>query len=85
MILLSNNFSNNIFSDIEIRRNRKIVDYLEVLFNPKMYKEYILITQNNFILFDQKEFDKLFDLILVSIPIQIKGKNILFDKNIILI
>lgn len=73
MYLWFNNFRNNYFSDIIIRRNRKLVDYLKVLFNPKMYKEYILITQNNFILFDDKEFDKLFDTILVSIPIHIKG------------
>ncbi|XP_025415016.1 uncharacterized protein LOC112686796 [Sipha flava] len=69
--------------NIEIRRNRKTVDYLEVLFNPKMFKEYILITQNNFILFDQKEFDKLFDSILFSIPIQIKDKKSENEVNLI--
>lgn len=66
-------FLNNIFSNIEIRKNRNLVDYLEVLFKPKMYKEYLLITQSNCIFINHGEFDKLFNSLLISMPV--KGKS----------
>ncbi|KAF0759689.1 Uncharacterized protein FWK35_00006402 [Aphis craccivora] len=57
---------------IEIRKNRNLVDYLEVLFKPKMYKEYLLITQSNCLFVDQREFDKLFDSLLINMPAKLK-------------
>ncbi|XP_026822343.1 uncharacterized protein LOC113560577 [Rhopalosiphum maidis] len=58
--------------DIEIRKNRNLVNYLEVLFKPKMYKEYLLITQSNNIVVNQREFDKLYDSLLISMPVKLK-------------
>lgn len=40
-----------------------------------MYKEYLLITQNNFVSIDHKVFDKLFDSLITNMPVKIKGKN----------
>ncbi|XP_050056023.1 adenylate kinase 7-like isoform X2 [Aphis gossypii] len=57
---------------IEIRKNRNLVDYLEVLFKPKIYKEYLLITQSNCLFVDQREFDKLFDSLLINMPAKLK-------------
>ncbi|XP_025193818.1 uncharacterized protein LOC112593572 [Melanaphis sacchari] len=58
--------------NIEIRKNRNLVDYLEVLFKPKMYKKYLLITQSNCIFVNQQEFDKLFDSLLINMPVKLK-------------
>lgn len=43
------------------------MDYLEELLKLKVFKEYFLITKNNFISINPEEFDKLFDLISTSI------------------
>lgn len=40
-----------------------------------MFKEYILINPNNFVLIHNEEFDKLFDLLLINIPVKIKGQH----------
>jgi len=66
-------FCLHIFSDIKIRKNRKVVDYLEVLIKPKMYQEHILISQNNFMI-THEEFDRLLHSLLISMPVKIKGK-----------
>jgi len=66
---------NNIFSNIEIRKNRDLIDYLEVLFKPKMFKEYLLITKSNCIFVDHREFDRLFNSILISMPVKVKGED----------
>lgn len=69
------NFNCDIFSDIEIRKNRKLIDYLEVIFKPKMYKKYVLITENNFPKINIEELDNLFNSLVISMPVKITGKN----------
>lgn len=63
------------FSNIEIRKNRQLIDYLEYLITPNMHKEYILITPNNFVLITPQEFDKIFDSLIINMPIKKKGKK----------
>lgn len=63
------------FSNIEIRKNRDLIDYLEVLFKPKMYKEYLLITPSNCIFVNHEEFDRLFKSLLISMPVEVKGQD----------
>lgn len=58
-----------------IRRNHKLVDYLEILIKPKMYKKYLLVTENNLTLIDDEEFDKLFDSLIISMPLTAKGQQ----------
>lgn len=38
-----------------------------------MYKEHILITQNNFI--NYEEYDEILNSLLISMPVKIKGKK----------
>lgn len=64
------------FSNIEIRKNRKLIDYLEVTLKPKMFKEYLLITENNLTSIYQEEFDNLFDSLLISMPTKIAGQKV---------
>lgn len=40
-----------------------------------MYKEHLLITQNNFVTIDHKVFDKLFDSLITNMPVKIRGKK----------
>lgn len=40
-----------------------------------MYKEYLLITQSNCLFVDQREFDKLFDSLLINMPVKLKGQE----------
>lgn len=40
-----------------------------------MHKEYILITPNNFVLIAPQEFDKIFDSLIINMPIKKKGKK----------
>ncbi|XP_015379069.1 PREDICTED: adenylate kinase 7-like [Diuraphis noxia] len=61
--------------NIEIRKNRDLIDYLEVLFKPKMFKEYFLITKSNFIFVDYGEFDRLFNSLLISMPVKVKDNE----------
>lgn len=63
------------FSNIEIRKNRKLTDYLKVIFKPKMYKKYLLITEHNLITINQEELDDLYNSLVTSIPVKITGKN----------
>lgn len=72
---LNNNLNCDIFSDIEIRKNRKLIDYLEVIFKPKMYKKYLLITENNFPTINEEELHNLFNSLVISMPVKFTGKN----------
>lgn len=65
----------DIFSDIEIRKNRKLIDYLEVIFKPKVNKKYFLITENNFPTINEDELDNLFNSIVISMPVKVTGIN----------
>lgn len=40
-----------------------------------MYKESLLITQNNLILINQDEFDQLYNTLLTSMPVKLKGQK----------
>jgi len=39
-----------------------------------MYKEYLLITQSNCIFVNHGEFDRLFNSLLISMPVKVKGQ-----------
>jgi len=49
------------------------VDYLEALIKPKIYKEYLVTSQNDFVLTDQGKIDKLYDSLLISMPVEIES------------
>lgn len=40
-----------------------------------MYKEYLLITQSNCIFVNNEEFDRLFNSLLISMPVKVKGQD----------
>lgn len=40
-----------------------------------MYKESIILTQNNFTLINQDEFDQLYNTLLINMPIKVKGQK----------
>jgi len=39
-----------------------------------MYKKYLLINQSNSIFVSNEEFDKLFDSLLISMPVKVKSE-----------
>lgn len=63
------------FSNTEIRKNRILIDYLEIIFKPKIYKKYLSLTENNFSTINEEELDNLFNSIVISMPVKITGKN----------
>lgn len=40
-----------------------------------MFKEYLLITKSNCIFVDHGEFDRLFNSLLISMPVKVKGQD----------